>query len=68
MADRVLGGCYPLARELTRGGMAPVWEAEDKVLTRGVAIKVFQPDLAGRRRVWTVRPSHAAAPKRTLPR
>lgn len=46
-ADLVLGGRYRLRRELARGGMATVWEAEDKVLTRRVAIKVLHPHLAG---------------------
>ena len=46
-ADRILGGRYRLQRELARGGMATVWEAEDKVLTRRVAIKVLHPHLAG---------------------
>ena len=46
-ADLVLGGRYRLRRELARGGMATVWEAEDRVLTRRVAIKVLHPHLAG---------------------
>lgn len=46
-ADRILGGRYRLRRELARGGMATVWEAEDRVLTRNVAIKVLHPHLAG---------------------
>jgi eukaryotic-like serine/threonine-protein kinase len=45
--DRILGGRYRLRRELARGGMAAVWEAEDKVLARRVAIKVLHPHLAG---------------------
>ncbi len=45
--DRILGGRYRLRRELARGGMATVWEADDKVLTRRVAIKVLHPHLAG---------------------
>ena len=45
--EQILGGRYRLRRELARGGMATVWEAEDKVLTRRVAIKVLHPHLAG---------------------
>ena len=45
--EHILGGRYRLHRELARGGMATVWEAEDKVLTRRVAIKVLHPHLAG---------------------
>jgi serine/threonine protein kinase len=45
--DQVLGGRYRLRRQLARGGMATVWEAEDRILTRRVAIKVLHPHLAG---------------------
>lgn len=45
-ADRVLGDRYRLLRQLARGGMATVWEAEDDVLSRRVAIKVLHPHLA----------------------
>lgn len=45
-ADVVLGGRYHLRRQLARGGMATVWEAEDRVLGRRVAVKVLHPHLA----------------------
>jgi hypothetical protein len=41
-----IGGRYELARRIARGGMAEVWEAEDTVLARPVAIKVLLPHLA----------------------
>ncbi|MGH9023255.1 MAG: protein kinase domain-containing protein [Acidimicrobiia bacterium] len=46
LADRVLAHRYRLLRELARGGMAAVWEAEDGVLARKVAIKLLLPHLA----------------------
>lgn len=50
MADAVtvnslLGGRYRLLRQVAQGGMAAVWEAEDSVLSRRVAVKVLHPHL-----------------------
>jgi tRNA A-37 threonylcarbamoyl transferase component Bud32 len=42
-AGRVLGGRYRLIHEIARGGMAAVWEAEDALLDRRVAVKLLQP-------------------------
>ena len=39
--DRVLGGRYRLIREIARGGMAAVWEADDMLLDRRVAVKLL---------------------------
>ncbi|MFN8034764.1 MAG: protein kinase [Acidimicrobiia bacterium] len=41
----VVGERYRLDRELARGGMASVWEADDLVLTRHVAVKILDPSL-----------------------
>jgi len=41
----VVGGRYRLDRELARGGMASVWEADDLTLTRRVAVKILDPAL-----------------------
>jgi serine/threonine protein kinase len=43
---RVLAGRYHLLRPLARGGMAEVWEGQDEVLSRPVAVKILMPHLA----------------------
>ncbi len=45
-ADHLVAGRYRLRHEIARGGMAEVWEAEDSVLGRAVAVKVLLPELA----------------------
>src|SRR3954469_12119315 len=44
--DRVLGGRYRLIREIARGGMAAVWEADDLLLDRRVAVKLLHAQFA----------------------
>lgn len=43
---RALAGRYRLVRLLARGGMAEVWEGQDDVLSRPVAVKILFPHLA----------------------
>jgi eukaryotic-like serine/threonine-protein kinase len=44
--DTVLGDRYRLVRRVATGGMGAVWEAEDTVLHRPVAVKVLAEGLA----------------------
>ena len=41
-----IGDRYELIRQLAKGGMASVWEAEDTILARSVAVKILLPHLA----------------------
>ncbi|MDQ6669911.1 MAG: protein kinase [Chloroflexota bacterium] len=45
-AGRLLGGRYRLIREIARGGMAMVWEAQDALLDRHVAVKLLHSQFA----------------------
>ncbi len=45
-ADDLVGGRYRLTRRIARGGMAEVWEADDVILSRSVAVKALLPKLA----------------------
>jgi serine/threonine protein kinase len=45
-ADVLLSGRYRLARRMAVGGMGQVWEAEDTVLHRTVAIKILSDGLS----------------------
>ncbi|MGB7820017.1 MAG: serine/threonine-protein kinase [Ornithinibacter sp.] len=41
----VLGGRYVLTARIASGGMGDVWEANDEVLSRAVAVKILRPSL-----------------------
>ncbi len=43
---QILGGRYALTHLLARGGMADVWQANDTLLQRQVAVKILHPHLA----------------------
>ncbi len=43
---QLLGGRYALTHLLARGGMADVWQANDTLLQRQVAVKILHPHLA----------------------
>ena len=45
-ADVLLGDRYRLARRMAMGGMGQVWEAEDTVLSRPVAVKILSDGLS----------------------
>lgn len=46
MEERVLSGRYRIVRHLARGGMADVYEAEDTLLNRSVAVKILHANFA----------------------
>src|ERR1700687_2208266 len=46
LAHRLRAGRYPLVRPVAQGGMAQVWEANDDVLGRALAVKILHPHLA----------------------
>ena len=44
--DVILGGRYRLVRRIASGGMGSVWEAEDTILHRRVAVKILSEALS----------------------
>ncbi|MEE8456594.1 MAG: Stk1 family PASTA domain-containing Ser/Thr kinase [Acidimicrobiia bacterium] len=46
MEERILSGRYRIVRHLARGGMADVFEAEDTLLNRPVAVKLLHANFA----------------------
>jgi eukaryotic-like serine/threonine-protein kinase len=49
-SDIVLGGRYRLLRRIAAGGMGSVWEAEDTLLHRRVAVKILSEALSSDQR------------------
>src|SRR2546422_11395832 len=45
-SDVILGGRYRLVRRIASGGMGSVWEAEDTILHRRVAVKILSEALS----------------------
>ena len=43
MLDKVLNNRYKIIREIGKGGMAIVFEAQDLILDRKVALKMLRP-------------------------
>lgn len=44
MASKVIAGRYELIRKIGDGGMAVVYKAEDRLLSRNVAVKILKPE------------------------
>ncbi|CAB4946553.1 unannotated protein [freshwater metagenome] len=45
--DKVYGGRYRLVKRIAIGGMGEVWEAQDEIILRNVAIKILKPEYMG---------------------
>ena len=47
MSSKVLAGRYELLEKIGDGGMAVVYRAMDKLLSRHVAVKILKPQFTG---------------------